>query len=67
MSAPRALQVLQENVKLRPTRYPDYHADLVLLLREALTAVGDGLSATQRRRDLADAVTAKASQIGTAS
>lgn len=64
MSAPRALQVLKDNVMLRPTRYPAYHTDLVGLLRDALTAAGDGLSATQRRRDLADAVKAKASQIG---
>lgn len=64
MAAPRALQVIKENVILRPDRYVDYHTDLVGLLVEALTAAGDGLSDTQRRRDLADAVKAKASQIG---
>lgn len=64
MSSPRALQVLKDNVRLRPNRYPDYHTDLVILLRDALAAAGDGLSATQRRRDLADSVKAKASQIG---
>ena len=67
MAAPRALQVIKENVILRPDRYADYHTDLVVLLSDALTAAGDGLSAAQRRRDLADAVKAKASQIGSKS
>lgn len=64
MAAPRALHVIRENVILRPERYGNYHTDLVGLLVDALTAAGDGLSTTQRRRDLADAVKAKASQIG---
>lgn len=67
MAAPRALQVIKDNVILRPDRYANYHTDLVGLLSDALTAAGDGLSATQRRRDLADAVKAKASQIGSSS
>jgi hypothetical protein len=64
MAAPRALEVIRENVILRPERYSRYHTDLVGLLVDALTAAGDGLSTTQRRRDLAEAVKAKASQIG---
>ena len=47
MAAPRALQVIKDNVILRPDRYADYHTDLVGLLSDALTAAGDGLS---RRR-----------------
>jgi hypothetical protein len=64
LAAPRALQVTKENVTLRPERYDGYHADLVELLSDALTAAGDGLSKIQRRRDLTDAVKAKASTIG---
>jgi hypothetical protein len=66
LAAPRALQVIKDNVTLRPERYDGYHADLVGLLSDALTSAGDGLSTTQRRRDLADAVKAKASTIGSA-
>lgn len=64
MAAPRALQVIKDNVTLRPYRYDGYHADILGLLNDALTAAGDGLSATQRRRDLAEAIKAKASTIG---
>jgi len=67
MAAPRALQVIKENVVLRPDRYADYHSDLIGLLNDALTAAGDGLSRTQRRRDLGDNIKAKASQIGSES
>ena len=64
MAAPRALQVIRENVIMRPERYANYHTDVVELLVAALTAAGDGLSTTQRRRDLSEAIKAKASQIG---
>lgn len=64
MAAPRPVQVIKDNIGLRPERYDGYHADLVSLLNDALTAVGDGAGATQRRRDLVDAIKAKASTIG---
>lgn len=67
MAAPRAIQVIKDNVGLRPERYDGYQADLVSLLGDALTAAGDGASTTQRRRDLTDAIKAKASTIGTRS
>ena len=63
MAAPRALQVIKENVNFRPDRYADYRTDLVNLLNDALTGAGGGLSATQRRQELSEAVKAKASQI----
>jgi hypothetical protein len=59
----RALQVIRENVNFRPDRYTDYRTDLVNLLNDALTGAGGGLSSTQRRQELSDAVKAKASQI----
>lgn len=64
MAAPRAREVLEANVKQRPVRYDDYHTDLVALLIDALAAAREGHSSTQRRRDLAGAVKAKASVIG---
>ena len=67
MAAPRAIQVIKDSVGLRPERYDGYHVDLVNMLVDALTAAGDGLSTTQRRRDLTDAIKAKATTIGTGS
>ena len=63
MAAPRAQQVIHDQVLIRPDRYPGYHADLISLINNALSALGDGASAPKRRKDLADAVRAKASQM----
>ena len=64
MAASRVIQVIEANVLLRPDRYAAYHRDLVELLSDAMAAAGDGISVAERRRDLADSVRAKASQIG---
>jgi hypothetical protein len=63
MAAPRAQQVIKEQIALRPERYPKYHKDLIELLNEELREIGDGASAANRRKKLGDAIKAKASQI----
>jgi hypothetical protein len=63
MAAPRAQQVVQEKVLIRPDRYAGYHRDLIAILNEALRASGEGVGAAKRRKDLADVIRAKASQI----
>jgi hypothetical protein len=51
---------------MRAERYPGYHKDLVEILNGALRAIGDSAEKTKRRRDLAEAIKAKASQLPTA-
>lgn len=65
-AAPRAQQVLREQIAIRPSRYAGYHKDLVEILNDALRAVSDSTEKTKRRRDLTDAIKAKASQLPTA-
>lgn len=62
-SVPRAQQVLISQVAVRPERYPGYHKDLIEILNAALRAISDSAEKNKRRRDLADAIKAKASQI----
>lgn len=64
-SVPRAQQVLTSQVAIRPERYPGYHKDLIEILNAALRAIGDSAEKTKRRRDLAEAIKAKASQLPT--
>lgn len=63
MAAPRAQQVIQEQVLIRPVRYEGYHKDLIAILNDALRAVGDGTGTTKRRGEIAEAIRAKASQV----
>lgn len=65
-SIPRAQQVLTGQVSMRPERYPGYHKDLVEILNAALRAIGNSAEKTKRRRDFAEAIKAKASQLPTA-
>lgn len=62
-AAPRAQQVLQQQIALLPERYAGYHRDLIDVLNGALRAVGDAGDRTRRRRELSEAIKAKASQI----
>lgn len=63
MAPPRAQQVIQEQVLIRPERYGDYHRDLITILNEAIRGIADGSGATKRRKDISDAIRAKASQM----
>lgn len=63
MAAPRAQQVIQEQVLVRAARYEGYHKDLVTILNDALRSVADGASAPKRQRDIAEAIKAKATRI----
>ena len=62
-SAPRAQQVLRDQIGIRPERYPGYHKDLIEILNDALRTVGDSTDKSKRRRLLADAIKAKASRL----
>lgn len=62
-TVPRAKQVLMSQVAVRPERYPSYHKDLIEILNAAIRAISDSAEKNKRRRDLADAIKAKASQI----
>lgn len=62
-AAPRAQQVLQEQIAIRPDRYDGYHKDLIDILNAALRAIGDSAEKSRRRRDLTDAINAKASRM----
>jgi hypothetical protein len=64
-AAPRAQQVLREQIAIRPARYPDYHKDLIGILNDAIRAIGDSAEKGKRRRDLSEAIKAKASQLPT--
>jgi hypothetical protein len=63
MPIPRAQQVVQEQVLIRPVRYSGYHKDLIMILNEALRNSGEGAGMAKRRKELADAIRAKASQM----
>lgn len=62
-SAPRAQQVLKDQIAIRPMRYAGYHKDLIEILIDALRSVGDGTDRAKRRRLLTDAIKAKASRL----
>jgi hypothetical protein len=64
-AVPRAQQVLREQIAIRPDRYSGYHKDLIEILNDALRSVGDSTEKSKRRRDLAEAIKAKASQLPT--
>lgn len=64
-AAPRAQQVLREQIAIRPDRYAGYHKDLIEILNDALRSIGDSTEKSKRRRDLAEAIKAKASQLPT--
>lgn len=63
MAAPRAQQVMKEQVLIRPARYEGYHRDLIAILNAAIKAVGDGANAPKRQRDIAEGIKAKASRM----
>lgn len=63
MSAPRAQQVLRDQIGRVPERYGVYHKDLIEILNEELRAIGDGTEKSKRRKALVDAIKAKATQI----
>jgi len=63
MAQNRAQQVVQEQVLIRPERYPGYHKDLVIILNDALRSAGEGTGSPKRRKELAEVVRAKASQM----
>lgn len=63
MSAPRAQQVLRDQIGRLPERYGVYHKDLIEILNEELRAIGDGTEKSKRRKSLIEAIKAKASQI----
>lgn len=63
MAAPRAQQVIQEQVMIRSARYEGYHKDLISILNDALRTVSDGAHAAKRQRDIAEAIKAKASRM----
>lgn len=65
-SAPRAQQVLRDQIGIRPDRYSGYHKDLLEILNDALRSVSDSTDKSKRRRLLADAIKAKASQLSSA-
>ena len=62
-SAPRAQQVLKDQIAIRPERYPGYHRDLIDVLNDALRSVADSTEKGRRRRDLGEAIKAKATQM----
>ena len=55
--------MIQEQVLIRPERYAGYQKDLIGILHGALLSVAEGASTTKRRKDLADAIKAKASRL----
>ena len=63
MAQNRAQQVVQEQVLIRPERYAGYHKDLIMILNDSLRSASEGTSPARRRRELAEAVRAKASQM----
>lgn len=63
MSAPRAQQVMREQIGRLPERYGVYHKDLIEILNEELRAIGDGTDKSKRRTKLVEAIKAKASQM----
>lgn len=65
MAAPRAQQVLREQIEVVPERYAGYHKDLIEILNDALRSIGDSTERTKRRRDLVEAIKAKASRLPT--
>ncbi len=64
-AAPRAQKVLREQIHITPARYDGYHKDLIEILNGALRAIADSTEKGRRRRDLADAIKAKASRMPT--
>lgn len=64
-AAPRPQQVLREQIEILPDRYTGYHKDLIGILNDALRSVGDGTEKSKRRRELIQAINAKASQLPT--
>lgn len=64
-AAPRAQQVLREQIAIRPDRYDGYHKDLIEILNGTLRAIADSTEKGRRRRDLAEAIKAKASRMPT--
>lgn len=62
-AAPRAQQVLREQISIRPERYPGYHKDLIEILNDLIRSIGDSAEKSKRRRDVTDAIKAKASQM----
>jgi hypothetical protein len=63
MAEPRVLQVLREQVLIRPERYTGYHRDLLEVLNSAMKAVSDGDNGSKRQKELANEVRAKASRL----
>jgi hypothetical protein len=63
VSVPRAQQVLRDQIALRPERYTSYHKDLIEILNDELRAIADSVERPRRRKNLVDAIKAKATQI----
>ena len=63
MAQNRTRQVVQDQISNRPERYPGYHTDLINILNEAIRSAGEGTGSAKRRKELAEAVRAKASQM----